>query len=96
MEYEVSGRSVPARLYGRPEDCHPAECAEVDLVSVKVALPLRTGLKREVDILPALSQDAEEAIMDEVLGETERLDAEALACALEDKADARRDERRGL
>lgn len=28
---------VPARTYGRPEDCYPAEGGEVEVISVKLA-----------------------------------------------------------
>jgi len=28
---------IPAKLYGRPEDCYPAEGGEVEVISVKLA-----------------------------------------------------------
>jgi hypothetical protein len=96
VEYEVSGSYVPARVYGRAEDCHPAEHPEVDLVAVNVVLPLRPGIKRVIDILPALSKDAEEAINDEVYDEACRSQVDRKADHDEDRADAMRDERRGL
>lgn len=57
-EYEVSGHVsaiIPARLYGPPEDCYPAEGGEVEDITVTLA-------GKEVDLDGFSSKDQDRMI----------------------------------
>jgi len=92
VEFTVDGEDRPARISGRPENCSPAEHMEVEIEKVSVVRAARErSPKLQIDILPALSQDAEEAITDEVyVAASEKL-ASDRADAMEREADFRSD-----
>jgi hypothetical protein len=94
VEYSVEGEDRPARIYGRAEDCHPAEFAEIDLDAVWVSLKLRDGTTRKVNILPVLTPDQEQILIDEAGQRAETDAADRYADAMERKAEAQADDRR--
>jgi hypothetical protein len=91
VEFTVSGRHRPAVTHGHADNWAPAEEPEVEIESVSVCTPLRNGTIRKIDILPALSQDAEEAIRDEVFVDACEEQRAKHADAMEREADFRSD-----
>jgi len=91
VEFTVSGQHRPAVTHGYADNWSPAEEPEVEIESVNVCLPLRNGTLRVIDILPALSQDAEEAIRDEVFVDACEEQRAKHADAMEREADFRSD-----
>jgi len=92
VEFTVDGEDRPARISGRPENCSPAEHMEVEIEKVSVVRAARKrSPKLQIDILPALSQDAEEAIRDEVFVDACEEQRAKHADAMEREADFRSD-----
>jgi hypothetical protein len=90
VDYSVDGENVPARIYGRAEDCHPAEFAEIDLDAVWVTLSLPNGKTRRVDILPVLDSKTEQALKDDAEWRAAEEITERYHDAMERKADEAR------
>jgi hypothetical protein len=96
VEYSVDGRNIPARVNCSNDDAAPAEYAEVDLDAVWISLKLRDGTTRKVNILPVLTPDQEQILMDEAAQRVDEAQASDYADAMERKAEARADDMRGL
>lgn len=82
-EYRITSPGLPARLYGEPGDCYPAEPPEFEIVRVLVC-----GAPVPFDALPDLVR---EGIEEQIEMDLHDVIADEMAAAAEYRADLRRD-----
>jgi len=92
VEFTVSGQHRPAVTHGHADNWSPAEELEVEIEKVSVVrLAGKSHPELRIDILPAISQDAEEAIKDEMFVDACEEQRAKHADAMEREADFRSD-----
>jgi hypothetical protein len=86
VEYSYAPGS-PGKTYGPPEDCYPPEGAEVEVLKVYLS-----DDKTEADISGSLSKETIEYLSERCVSEGEEADRGAYESAMEDRADAQREQ----
>lgn len=83
VEYRITSRGYPARLYGEPGDCYPPEPPDFEITAVRVC-----GVPVPFSALPVIVQEAiEESVRDDIPAAM----ADEQAAAAEYRAEWRRD-----
>lgn len=83
VEYRITSRGNPGRLYGEPSDCYPPEPPEFEITAVRVC-----GVVVPFSALPDIVQEAiEESVRDDIPSAI----ADEAASAAEYWAEVRRD-----